>query len=417
MQNKLISEIQYYSFAGLPVKKSILNIIIYLTFFLFIVIPNALRIFKLPFLFLLLVFAISNTKLPKRQLTFFFLLILVTYIFILVGKNKTIDFQTASVQAFIVYVIFPIIWIVIGNFIFKIYDYKVIVKKYIQIGLWGCLSVYIAYAAFIMGYGDFVKILVERPNALITGNVFSITLNVFGSLLVIAAAIGHVPKLYSQRRFIVLLVVYVLTAAISGRSAFILAAAIGVFFFVIYDKRLLKNSFFIFLGFAILAAILFYFNLELMGSIEHFIEELLSGGGDERTKQTKMLTEGILDTYFLGAGHGVGIKYIRNYEFPWRYENLIFSIIYRTGIIGLLIYAYPFIYSLLSFLRLKKKRMVNMYDKFFFWGVTVFILVNFTNPYLESFEFQIPYFFTYCYFFNRSKNLVNENINTSEIRS
>lgn len=413
----MATEIEYYSFAGLTVRKRILNILVYTTFFFFMVVPNALRPIKLPFLFLLFIFAISNAKIPKKQLLFFILLILTTYIYILVGADKTVDFQNASVQAMIVYVIFPIVWVIIGNFIFKIYDNKTIIKKYIQIGLWGCLSVYLAYAAFIMGYGEYVKILVERPNAVFTSSVFSISLNVFGSLLVISAAMGHISKLYPTGKYILLLIIYVFTAAVSGRSGFILAAGIGILFFLMSEKKLLKNTFIILVGGLILFLILIYFNLEILGSIEHFVQELLSGGGDERTLQTTMLLDGIFDTYFLGAGHGVGVEYVRNYSFPWRYENLILSVIYRVGIIGFLVFAYPFIYSLLSFLRLKKNKKENIYDKFFFWAAAVFLAVNFTNPYFESFEFQIPYFFTYCYFFNRSKNLVNENINIVKIRS
>ena len=403
------------STTGIWERRKLFNIFIYITFFLFIVTPNALRIIKLPFLFLLLVIAASNTKIYKSQFIYFILLIAVTYIYVLVGYNKTVDFQSASTQALIIFVIFPIIWTTIGNFIFKIYSVNSILKKYIQIGLWGCLSVYMAYAAFITGYGDYVRFLIERPNVVFTGDVFAISLHVFGSLLVIVAALGHVSQLYSTRRYIFILLIYVMTSFISGRSAFILAAFIGIFFFLISNKKMIKNSFTIILGVVILIIILFLTDVQIADSITFFYKKLTSGGGVERTTQTRLLIDGTLKTYFWGAGHGVGIDYIRNLNYPWRYENLILSILYRVGIIGFLVYAYPYIYSLLCFLRLNRIRKVNMYDNFFFWGTTVFILVNVTNPYMESFEFQFPFYFAYCYFFHRYKNLMNENIDIVKI--
>lgn len=409
MRNKL-------SFLGIKISRDKVNILAYFTFFLFLVVPNALRIIKLPFLLLLLIIAYSNTKITKNQLIFFVLLAIVTQLYLLVGMNKTTNFTTASQQAWIIYVVFPVIWTIIGNFVFKFYSSDLILKKYIQLGLWGCISVYLAYTAFFLGYGEYVKVLVENPNAVITGNVFAITLNVFGSLIPIAASLGFASSLYKKGKFILLFIVYIITAAISGRSAFILSAFIGIFFFFISDKKILKNLFIIGISAILLFIILLYFNLEIKESILFFIEELTSGGGDERNEQTKLLLKGIIDTNCLGAGHGVGIDYIRNYDFPWRYENLILSIIYRVGILGFLVYAYPFIYSGYIYLNILKMKSTNLYDKFFFWGTSVFILVNFTNPYLESFEFQIPYYFTYCYFINRYHLLKNETINSNKIR-
>lgn len=378
---------------------------------MFLVLPNAFREFKLPFLLLLLIISLSNTKIPKSHLIYFWQLITVCLIYILVGANKTVDFENASSQAIVVYAVFPILWIILGNFIFNNFSYATILKKYIQIGLWGCVSVYLSYAAFKMGYGDYVKILVENPNAVYTGNVYAITLNVFGSLIFISAAIGHASKLYPISKYVVILLIYIITAAISGRSALILAAAIGIYGLIISEKKFFKKSIIILIGFMLITVTLTYFNLELKGSIEYFVQELLSGGGDERTRQTSMLAKGILDTFFLGAGHGVGIEYIRNYDYPWRYENLIFSLVYRTGIVGFLVYFYPFFYSILSFFKIRKMKILNIYDRFFLWGMVVFVMTNFTNPYLESFEFQIPYFFTYCYFSHRMKNKTNENLN------
>ena len=354
---------------------------------------------------------------------FFSLITLVTVIYLLIGFYRTTMFDTVFSQVVTVYIIFPIIWVIVFNFILDTYPIETIVKKYIGLSLIGCGTVYLAYLAIAFGYIDYVKIFVERPNAVFTGNVFAITLHVFGTLIFISAAIGNVQKLYKKTSvYLLIMLFFFITAAVSGRSALILSMLVGIFLFISGNgtTKFVKNALLLFAVGVVLLIVLLYYGVDLGGSFQLFFNELKAGGGGERQLQTKKLFEGIIDSYLLGAGHGVGIDYIRNYEFPWRYENLIFATIYRVGIVGFVVYFIPYIYSTTVFIQLKRLKIINMFDKFFFWGNTMFVFMNFTNPYLESFEFQIPYYFTFCYFYYRAKSKIkhrDENSTIDEIRS
>ena len=185
-----------------------------------------------------------------------------------------------------------------------------------------------------------------------------------------------------------------------------LSLFIGVLLFFIFNKR--KN--FLIQILLIISAlylsniILGSFDINIFKIFEGFIKKINSGGESARTEQFKALVEGINQNIF-GAGHGVGVSYIRNYNYPWRYEILPLALIYRVSLFGFIIYALPFLYSIKQFMKLHINSQDDLIDRFMVSGLISIVVASFTNPYLESFEFQFFSVFPFIYFITRKQKL------------
>ena len=150
-------------------------------------------------------------------------------------------------------------------------------------------------------------------------------------------------------------------------------------------------------GIAVLAGIVFiillssFTEVDVLYIIGGFWEELSGGGGSERTNQANALFDGIISSFGIGAGHGIGVNYIRSEMYPWRYEIVLLATIYRVGFAGALVYAWPFIrYGWGVFETWKHKRLTN-FDVFLFAGCASAFIAAATNPYIEAYTFHWMY--------------------------
>ena len=131
--------------------------------------------------------------------------------------------------------------------------------------------------------------------------------------------------------------------------------------------------------------------VDVLYIIGGFWEELSGGGGSERTNQANALFDGIISSFGIGAGHGIGVNYIRSEMYPWRYEIVLLATIYRVGFAGALVYAWPFIrYGWGVFETWKHKRLTN-FDVFLFAGCASAFIAAATNPYIETYTFHWMY--------------------------
>ena len=143
----------------------------------------------------------------------------------------------------------------------------------------------------------------------------------------------------------------------------------------------------------ILPFILNLFAISIDAIFRDFFDKLASGGGVLRSEQFYALLKGINDSFGFGVGHGVGVSYLRDNNFPWRYELVWMATILRVGFFGSLIYLMLFLIYIKKFLIYRKKNNISAFDLFIFSGFVAAFVASNTNPYIESFAFQWMYVF------------------------
>lgn len=388
-------------------KVTVIGILIFYIGFLLFVFPNSFRMLKLPFFGIL--FLISFKDVLKIEKVVIFSLLasfLVTFIYILKGLPISQNPTEAFNQVLTVYVLTPIMWVCILNYIFEKYPIKTIFKFLNIFMVFGALSVFVAYQLYETKQLWLLEYIIDNPNMNQTQDgLVEMKLFVYGSLIFFIPGFLQIDKFYTNKKYYYLvLIILLLASLISGRSALLLSVFLGVLFYMFVNKstKIIKYSF---LGIFILLAvnyILTFFGINLSNIFLEFYTKLFEGGDRARPEQTKALIEGINQNIF-GAGHGVGVDYIRSFKYPWRYENVPFALIYKVSLFGFIIYSIPFIYSLKKYFSLTKK---HPYDNYMIIGYVSMLVATFTNPYLESFEFNIFYVLPFIYFIKRDKIFV-----------
>ncbi len=386
----------------------LINLALIVAAFLLFVFPNSFRPVKLPMLLVIFLFGLRKLlSIEKIVTTALFSSFAVTIIYLMVGIGKSRDPGEALTQVLVVYMITPVLWIVIMNYCFEQIHLKVILKYLNIYMIFGCISVFIAIWLFRNGQRKVLELLIEDPNMTFSSRgIVEMKLFVYGSLIFFIPAFLQLEKLYEKKWiYFTIVLLCVITAIVSGRSALLLSVFIGFCFYLAThsSKKIIR---FLVLGLILAAATVFIldaYGVNIMAILEGFYSKLFEGGDKARPEQTKALLDGI-NQHVFGAGHGVGVDYIRSTKFPWRYENVPVALIYKVSIFGFLIYSIPVIYSVYKYLHIKTR---NSYDYYMLAGYFSILLATFTNPYLDSFEFNIFYVLPFIYFVKRDK-LLNE---------
>ncbi|MCQ9638295.1 hypothetical protein MP478_02755 [Chryseobacterium sp. WG14] len=382
-----------------------LSVLMVVTAFLLFVFPNSFRPVKL--VLLLLIFLVGLTKVQTIEKVIIFSVILsmiVTIIYLMVGIHQSLNPSEALSQVLIVYIFTPILWVVILNYCFEKFKVETIVKYLNIYMVLGAVSVFVAIWLFMNGKRQILELIIEDPNMTFTKKgIVEMKLFVYGSLIFFIPAFLQLEKVFKRKAiyFVVILTV-VIAAIVSGRSALLLSVFVGLFFYVVTNSSVKLIRYFI-IGLLLTVVLIFILNsygVNVLNVLEGFYVKIFEGGDKARSEQTMALIKGVNNNIF-GAGHGVGVDYIRSKKFPWRYENVPVAIIYRVSIFGFLIYSIPFLYSVYKYVSIKIK---NPYDHYMLAGIVSMLIATFTNPYLESFEFNIFYVLPFIYFVKRDKD-------------
>jgi hypothetical protein len=389
----------------------------YLVLFLFfmflsMVIPNALHIQTAVFFVLTFVFSFLFVRIDRnltRLLIVWLVNSIVTIIYIMVGLNNGKASSESFYQVIIVYIISPLMWIILCRGAISFFGSKKMIEYILIMSFLSCLSVAVFYYLHSVN-SQYVSFFISDPNINFSDGVAAMTLHVYGSLIFFTGSIFASPMVI-RNIFLrcILMIALVVVCMTSGRSALLLSLFFSIFLFFIFSISGFKNNFYkkflIISLFLILFLILSALLLESIGidiflTIELFFVKILSFGGTERILQLKYLFEGIFDHFGLGAGHGVGVDYVRNYNYPWRYELLWVALMYRVGIIGALVYSFIFVYYMLGFMKLFKNKRDDEIDRFMFGGFICSMIASFTNPYIEGFMFQWMFIMPIVYYFS-----------------
>ena len=301
----------------------------------------------------------------------------------------------------------PALWILVAGGVLATFESDSLERMMENNAIFGAASVGLFFYLFLNGGPEAVSFFIEPENAnvnLVDG-YSGATMHVYGTLLFMSSAMFAMLAVGEMgTKLLITLGILVVVAVTSGRSALMLSVPVGLVLGAllrpgIHGQRagtiawaLGKQ-----VGIAVLAGIVFiillssFTEVDVLYIIGGFWEELSGGGGSERTNQANALFDGIISSFGIGAGHGIGVNYIRSEMYPWRYEIVLLATIYRVGFAGALVYAWPFIrYGWGVFETWKHKRLTN-FDVFLFAGCASAFIAAATNPYIEAYTFHWMY--------------------------
>lgn len=205
-------------------------------------------------------------------------------------------------------------------------------------------------------------------------------------------------RLSKNLAFAFILICGIIITIIAGRRALWLSVSFLFIIFIIYllinykvYKKVLTYFVIIFFLFTSIAI----YNLNGVIDQENLNERLTgwySSKGEERYVQSSFLIASFYDKPVIGHGFNAVLKngYVRS-DKPYLFESYILTILFNTGIVGLLMYVFLIIYPFL----LKWRSPVVKF--IFFVSIFSLFIANFSNPYFGSFDFIfyifLPFFF------------------------
>ncbi|VXC47645.1 hypothetical protein [Sphingomonas sp. AX6] len=341
-----------------------------------------------------------------RVILAFFAATAVTAAYIWVGYTNGAP-RAASNQTLFVYIIAPFMWIIMSTTLMQYVGLERTTKWLIWF-TWAAVASVAAFFFLFLTFGEgAVSFLVSEANVNVSDGYAGATMLVYGSLIFLSGALYAQPMIVrSPIARIVLPGLVFLAALTSGRSALMIAIPIGFLTGAVLRRRsklsgegdsarsvLLPTILLGVVSLIIMVAIDYLLvSVDLVVLIERLWEELTSAGGSERTEQAAALWEGFLDSYGMGVGHGVGVPYIRNMLFPWRYEVMPLATLLRVGLFGFIAYAAVYFMYGQQFLKRWRARDLRGEDIYMIGGLVPSLLATATNPYIESFVFQWMYF-------------------------
>lgn len=385
----------------------------YILFLLIIVFPNSFKFLSILFLainFTLCIPFFCKKRIEFNVLLYWALCFFITFFYILVGFGER--YLDVIPQIIFIYFISPIlIFLILHEAIFY-FGLKRFFNLIIDMGVVASFSIIAFYFVFFNFGSEYLQIFITEPNIDVSNGIPRVNMHVMGSLIFIFGGFFSFPAIvenFKKRIFVFFL--FSVVGILSGRSALILAILIGMagglFLQAFYYKniKVIGYVFNIFIFGIVFVFSISFFGIDLLNVASDLVEKISSSGGDERRDQAIALWNGIVDNFFLGAGHGVGVSLVRNEEYPWRYEILWLATLYRVGLIGAAVYCWPFIFTFFIYVHLFFKKKCLKYDHFIIMGFISIFIAGFTNPYFESFEFQWMYVLPFVYFLIRNNNL------------
>ena len=211
-----------------------------------------------------------------------------------------------------------------------------------------------------------------------------------------------------KEKFIYGIAIFLLIGLVflSGRRALLLVT-IGSFFLIFlfsyfikledFGKKIRYNSFvlmlyIIFVTFIIVSMVLNYYEIDLYKIYEGIVEGLSFGSSSDsstqaRTEQFFSLIDGWSQSPVFGNGFGAVASVIRNEDMPWAYELSYLSLLFHTGLVGIIVYMSLIIWIIWQGLRISNNMKDIEYIFPYIVGLLSFLIGNISNPYLMKFDY------------------------------
>ena len=333
----------------------------------------------------------------------------VTLLYMMVGMIKGAP-SAAFEQTIAIYVVSPLLWILVIDRTWRLVGVDAVVRGFAVLAILAAASVGV-YMFLFMNFGpQAVEFFGARSNVNVSEEYSGATIHVSGSLIFLGAAFAASPGILNSKIFGFLVVLMIALASIaSGRTLALLGLLIGGLYFSISDPRkgFQRMIVMIFassvLGFLVTFAMDYLLGVDVLQVLQRHFNKV-AGEDIERPAQIAALLRGAENSWFLGAGHGIGVDYIRSETFPWRYESVIVALLFKLGLVGFLVVMMPVIYSLFVLFKKQLFGSLNKYDMFFGASLIATTLAAMTNPYPEAIAFQWMYLVPIYYFFSQRRS-------------
>lgn len=326
--------------------------------------------------------------------------------FILLGlQRESLNFLYYLVPLYIVY---PLVWSGIAYLLDK--NSILLIYKVLLISTSVVAAYTILFYLASVGYLPFsmasliYSVELARNATVVNGvaavNLVSISTLIFSVPFLLALSIlPKPPSLIGQNRKLAIatILIALLAIIISGRRAalitVLLSFPISLWISSFLPKHERPNVRVLVWGCLLIIAIvpLAVFSLSFMsveiGSYMRYILRSVTSIESVRSSQIEALLAGWSNSPLWGAGHGVSVDIIRHSSKPWRYEMSYVSLLFHTGILGLLGYSVgPVILYIKGYKIIQNggddgKLMVAQLV-----GVASMLLAYSTNPYLDALD-------------------------------
>lgn len=380
------------------------EIILLLLLGLFSVFPFQYQILKVVLSLSLIMISMANilkkNKISKYYLTWFLIYIFYNLLLLLYGEIQNRDIYKY-------YLTINVIWPLIYFFIFSVPISKEILKKISKLLEYsfylGILVLMILYINF--NYKNIIELKyfvnyneIHRPGqySSITASIAAISPMLYiNSILISKYLIKYIE--IKEKKIFFIIFLSLLFLVLTMRKILIITNVITIiitlcFLYKKHKKQIIK--------FGIIAIFMIVFFLILnqkfkiidIGKIVEYIFKSFDytqenyPGVEERKLQFRSLIIGFMETPFIGSGIGANTEYIRS-SIPGMYELSYVAMLFQRGLLGTLVWLI-FVISIfkkeIRFIKSKNLDIVLPY----LCGFITLIVMNGTNPYIGSFEFD-----------------------------
>lgn len=369
------------------------NLLLFILGFFVLIAPNSFQLTTAALLLLINALLLVIYKKPLINSYFIFWWIFLSAVFGFFISISDIKWEYKS-ELTLKYVLFPILWLNIFSYIKACLPLVRFTKFLFGFSFFSLFLVIFLYFSLLNGY-NFAQYFIQYPGV-DSQFLLGFRLHVYGNLIFFATGIFLLSNIYNNKIIEYLyILLFIIVALISGRSALVLSLAIG--FLILLIRYLYNRQYriiFIYLLFSL--AIFFIVAFSIKSFLNYDFSEFLQAGtfkklqelgGEERTSQSTIMFNQILSHPWGIGFNNIGLE--RNWEKTFEYEVLIVATILRFGVIGfiiILISLFSIARNIISFSEL------SIYKRFYLIGFFSIITFSFTNPYLESFSFQWMFF-------------------------
>lgn len=372
-----------------------------------VVVPNSLPMTTAGAMGLAFVLALPGIRLSqslRSLLALYACTVIVTIVYVIVGGMHGAPL-VAMAEVAAVYIVSPFAWMIIAEGLHRQLGIDRLIEWFVLLSVLCVVSVALFFYLFLTRGAAAVAFFFEGANVNLSEGFSGATMHVYGSMIFLCGGFFSTPELIKNKLLRYgLLVMMLICALTSGRSALILAVPIGGILGWMLASRTVEHvgksamARLIQYGLPLLIVVMAslyllqaYTQVNISSVFDIVFDKVASGGGSARAEMSRSLYEGLFDNGGLGAGHGVGVSFISDSLHPWRYEVVWLATLYRVGIVGAVIYVMPFMLYAIGVVRLALARLLPARHKFMFCGFVCAFLATNTNPYIEAFALQWMY--------------------------
>lgn len=368
-----------------------------LLLFLILYLPTLVQPLKLVVLVILFLFILFSGKLTQKFIyskrILIWLLVYITANLIFLGEGILTN-STLLVKLAPLYLVWPLLYTItlISGFSLKRIRFNY-VTFFTVLAIIIPIFIIVTFINYTNGINNsVVNIIFPTVTSDYGGfiNYFSPSITSLFFLGTWSLCVAIVERKLKIRILALLGVVLIITSAILiGRRALLITVVLGPVIFLILDvilfKRWKRVSQLLFLTFVIVIVISVVLNIFSSQNLRIFNLDSTVVQNKYRSLQFVSLMDGWKEHPLLGSGFGINASVIRSQTTPGAYELSYIALLFQTGLLGGIIYLALYLWIFIS-LNSIYMQTNNIYYLIVNVGYVSIMIVNATNPYINSFD-------------------------------